>query len=114
MESITSWLKSAILKPFPEVDLSSIPGKVKGKLRLTPEQLLTVIHAQELAEWSLRMASYIQRPRLKRGPGGRPAVYQDSSILLIAIVQSLWRKTYEQIVGHVATQVKNIWVPTGE
>ena len=50
----------------------------------------------------------------KRDPGGRPAVYQDSSILLMAIVQSLWRKTYEQIVGHVATQVKNIWVPTGE
>jgi hypothetical protein len=103
MESITNWLKSAILKPFPEVDLSYIPGKVKGKLRLTPEQLLKVIHAQELAEWSLRMASYVQRPRLKRGPGGRPAVYQDSSILLMAIVQSMWRKSYEQIVDYVAT-----------
>lgn len=36
MESITNWLKSAILKPVPEVDLTYIPGKTKGKLRLTP------------------------------------------------------------------------------
>jgi len=53
MESIITWLQSAILKPVPLLDMSSLPGKRRGKLRLSPEQLLAIIHAQELAEWAL-------------------------------------------------------------
>lgn len=104
MESITNWLQATSLKSVPVVDLSPLPGKTKGKLRLSPHQLLEVIHAQELADWALQVAAYFQAPRLKRGPGGRPALYQDRSILLMAIVQSLWRRSYEQIVDWVATQ----------
>lgn len=103
MESITTWLQSAILHHVPHLDDVPLPGKSVGKLRLTPEQLLAVIHAHTLAEWSLRMAARFQPPRLKRGPGGRPAVYRDSSILLMAVVQAVWRKSYEQIVDYVAT-----------
>jgi hypothetical protein len=104
MESITNWLQSAILEPVPTVDFSPLPGKPKGKLKLTPEQLLLVIHAQELAEWALQTRERFQPSRLKRGPGGRPAIYRDSSILLMAVVQTVWRKSYEQIVDWVATQ----------
>jgi len=103
MESITNWLQSAILRPVPELDYSSLPGKPHGKLRLIPEQLLAAIHAQELAEWSVQSAAHFQPPRLKRGAGGRPAWYRDSSILMMAIVQTVWRKSYEQIVDYVAT-----------
>jgi transposase len=53
MKSITKWLQSAILRPVPELSNPSLPGKSCGKLRLTPEQLLAAIHAQELADWSL-------------------------------------------------------------
>jgi hypothetical protein len=103
MEFITTWLKSAILKPFPDLDFSFLPGKSRGKLRLTPEQLLEAIQAQALAEWALHVASRFRVSRLKRGPGGRPAIYRDSSILLMAIVQTVWRKSYEQIVDYVTT-----------
>ena len=103
MESITNWLQSAILHPFPELDNSALPGKAEGKLRLTPEQLLVAIHGQELAVWSLHWATRFQLPKLKCGPGGRPVKYRDSSILLMAVVQSVWRKSYEQIVDQVAT-----------
>lgn len=103
MESITKWLQSVIFRPVPELDNSAIPGKPSGKLRLTPEQLLTVIHGRELADWSLQAARHFQAPRLKRGPGGRPAIYRDSSILLMAIVQVIWRKSYEQIIDYVAS-----------
>jgi len=87
MESITNWLCSAILDPVPFLDLSPLPGKSRGKLRLTPEQLLAIIHAQKLAEWSRRAAARLQPPRLNKEPGGRPATYQDSSILQMAVVQ---------------------------
>ncbi|MEJ2264224.1 MAG: hypothetical protein P8X95_12305 [Anaerolineales bacterium] len=40
-----------------------------------------VIRAQALATWSLQAAAHFQPPRLKRGPGGRPAFYRESSIL---------------------------------
>lgn len=104
MESIITWLQSAILHPVPELDYAALPGKSVGKLRLTPEQLLSVIHARALAEWSLQVAGRFQPSRLKKGPGGRPAIYRDSSILMMAVVQAVWRKSYEQIVEYVATQ----------
>jgi hypothetical protein len=103
MESIIEWLQKAILNPVPILDLSPLPGKAVGKLKLTPEQLLIVIHAQALAEWALRMTCPWIRPRLKRGPGGRPTIYPDSSILLMAVVQTTWRKSYEQVVDYVRT-----------
>jgi hypothetical protein len=102
MESIINWVSATIQKRFAEVDLSPLPGKPHGKLRLGPTQLLAVIQAQFLAEWSLQMVVRFQAPRLRRGPGGRPVTYPDCSILLMAIVQTVWRKSYEQIVDQVA------------
>jgi hypothetical protein len=101
MESIIEWLGTAIVRCVPEQDLSPLSGKPHGKLKLSPEQLLAIIHAQALATWALAMALRFRRVRLKRGPGGRPPSYADSSILLMSLVQTVWRKSYEQIVDHV-------------
>lgn len=101
MESIIEWLIGAILPSIPCLDLAPISEKAFGKLKLGPAQLLMVIHAQELADWALRMARPFLRPRLRGGPGGRPALYQDYSILLMAIVQTVWRKSYDQIIDLV-------------
>src|SRR3990172_3649180 len=103
MKSIITWAYSTILNPVPVLDLSSIPAKPRGKLRLSPEQLLAIIHAPALAEWALRMTWRLLKPRLPRGPGGRPLTYPDNSILLMAVVQTTWRKSYEQMVDWVAT-----------
>ena len=103
MKSIIPWVQSTILKPVPVLDLSPIPAKLRGKLRLSPEQLLEVIHAHVLAEWALRMTWLVRKPRLPRGPGGRPSSYPDSVILLMSVVQTTWRKSYEQLVDWVAT-----------
>jgi len=103
MESIIEWLQQAIQKPVPTLDVSPISGKAVGKLKLSPEQLLSVIQAQALAEWALRATRPFFRSRLKRGPGGRPQLYQDSSILMMAVVQTAWRKSYDQVVDYVRT-----------
>jgi len=103
MKSIIAWVQAVIVKPVPELDLSPIQGKPHGKLRLSPEQVLAVIHASALADWALEMSRRVGRPRLPRGRGGRPALYAARSILLMAVVQSLWRKSYEQMVDWVAT-----------
>mgnify|MGYP005855485135 CR=1 FL=1 len=103
MESIITWVQSAILTPVPILDLSPIPGKRRGKLRLSPEQLLCVKHALALAEWALRLTQHLRRPRVPRRPGGRPLTYPDSSILVMAVVQTAWRKSYAQMVAWGAT-----------
>ncbi len=103
MKFITFGLQRILLKSVPKVDLAPLSGKEKGKLRLSPEQLLAVIHALEMAEWALAMARRLRPPALPRGPGGRPQQYDDRSILLMALVQIVWRKSYEQIVDYAAT-----------
>ena len=103
MEFIIEWLQQAIQKPVAALDVSPITGKAVGKLKLSPEQLLSVIQAQALAEWALRATRPFFRSRLKRGPGGRPQLYQDSSILMMAVVQTAWRKSYDQVVDYVRT-----------
>jgi transposase len=101
MESIIECLEGAIIKRVPLFDLSPISGKSHGKLKLSPEQLLRVIHGRVLALWALTISQRFTSPRLKRGPGGRPPSYADCSILLMAVVQTVWRKSYEQIIDHV-------------
>lgn len=103
MESITKRLQAGLLQGLPAWDCAALPGKERGKLRLSPEQLLQVIHAEELAEWSLGMAHRIVRVRLKKCGAGAPQKYRESSVLLMAVVQSAWRKSYEQIIDYVAS-----------
>ena len=103
MKCITLGLQNLLQSIVPQVDLSPLPGKKKGKLRLSPEQLLVAIQAETLAEWALFMTHRLHPPALPRGSAGRPQQYSDRSILLMALVQIVWRKSYEQIVDYVAT-----------
>jgi hypothetical protein len=106
MKCITLGLQTRLQKAVPEVDLAPLTGSQKGKLRLSPEQLLAAIHALVLAEWALGMAQRLRSPMLPRGPGGKPRQYGDASIVLMAVVQSVWRKSYEQMVDYVATHAE--------
>jgi hypothetical protein len=97
MESIIKWFSTSFMQLVPELDYSSWSAKMTGKLRLGPEELLKILHAQELA-----LSARLQPRSLPRGPGGRPPIYPDSGILLMAVVQAAWRKSYEQIVDYMA------------
>jgi hypothetical protein len=103
MKCITLGLQTLLRETVPVVDLAPLAGRQTGKLRLSPEQLLAVIHALALAEWALAVARRLRPPALPGGPGGKPQQYHDCSILLMALVQTVWRKSYEQIVDYVAT-----------
>lgn len=102
MESITKWMSTTLTHLVPELEYAPWPAKLTGKLRLSPEELLKILQAQELALWALAFARRLEPPRLKRGPGGRPPTYPDSGILLMAVVQAAWRKSYEQMVDYMA------------
>jgi hypothetical protein len=87
MKCIILGLQTLLQKAVPVVDLAPLTaGSQKGKLRLSPEQLLAAIHALVLAEWALAMAQRLRPPVLPRGPGGKPRQYGDASIVLMAVV----------------------------
>jgi hypothetical protein len=109
MKCITFGLQNLLQRIVPQVDLAPLTGKPIGKLRLSPEQLLRAIQAEALAEWALFMTHRLGPPALPRGPASRPQVYNDRSILLMALVQIVWRKSYEQIVDYVATHPAQHW-----
>jgi len=98
MESIIKWVHHILLRALPAFDLSPLPGKGLGKLRLTPEELLRVIHAQALAAWSCRWQPGFLLSQNQEYPCGSSSDLSDSSILLMALVQTVWRKSYEP--GH--------------
>jgi hypothetical protein len=52
------------------------------------------------------MTHRLRPPALPQGRGGRPQQYGDRSILLMALVQIVWRKSYDQIVDYVATHTE--------
>ena len=61
------------------------------------------MQAPALATWALTWARRAQRPRLPRGPGGRPRTYPDETVLLMAIIQTAWRMSYADIIDYVAS-----------
>ena len=95
--------QGGLLWLLPELDLTPVSVRTQGRLRLTPQQFLAVTQAHELAEWALAVSRGLRRPALarQRHPGGRPREYTDATVLLMAIVQTLWRKSYSQIVDWV-------------
>jgi len=48
-----------------------------------------------LAAWAVARARALRPPTLPRGPGGRPALYRDDTVLLLALVQTAWRLSYK-------------------
>jgi hypothetical protein len=88
---------------FPAPEMPPLPGKPHGRLRLGPVEVLRIIDGPALAAWALAMAERLSPPRLARGCGGRPPVYPASCILLTAVVQGIWRKSYSQMIDWIAT-----------
>jgi len=86
---------------LPELDLSILPAKVSKRLWVGPAEFIETTAAWQLADWSLR-ASQGRRPPLadpsRRGP--KP-VYQDQSIMVLALVQVAWQMGYEEVIDYV-------------
>jgi len=85
---------------LPWTDLSPLAAKMTKKLWVSPQEFLTVTHADTLAEWAIH-ASQIWRPRLPIGTRRGPKqVYRDSSVLILSLVQVAWQMTYEESVDY--------------
>jgi hypothetical protein len=59
--------------------------------------LVTTLHLLALCHLAVRVAHRRCPPPLPRGPGGAPRVYSEESLLLIALLRTLWRLSYQDI-----------------
>ncbi len=103
MQSITKWFGGVVSSGlnWPALPLAPLPERPGKKLWLPPEAFLQAINGPALAQWAVWMSSWLRPPKLARGPGGRPQTYKDSSVLLMAAVQTAWRMSYSDIVDYV-------------
>src|SRR5260221_9191900 len=56
--------------------------------------LVTTLHLLALCRLAVRLAHHRCPPPLPSGPGGAPRTYSEASLLLIALLRTLWRLSY--------------------
>lgn len=89
---------------LPQIELSPLPAKVSKRLWISPAEMLHLISAFTLAQWAIQTSRGF-RPALpvptRRGP---KVVYQDASILVVALVQVAWQLSYEEVIDYFRGQ----------
>lgn len=72
-------------------------AKAHPALHLDAVSLVTRLHLLHLCRLAVRFAQWRCPPPLPAGPGGRPRVYAEESLLLIALLRTLWRLSYQDM-----------------
>ena len=66
-------------------------------LHVTALTLVTTLHLLDLCRLAVHAAHRRCPPPLPKGPGGRRRTYTEESLLLIALLRTLWRLSYEDM-----------------
>jgi transposase len=66
-------------------------------LHLDALTLVTRLHLLEMCWVAVRLAQEQCPPPLSAGPGGAPRVYSEESLLLVALLRTLWRLSYQEV-----------------
>lgn len=66
-------------------------------LHLDGLTLVTRLHLLEICRVAVRLAQQQCPPPLPAGPGGAPRLYAEESLLLLALLRTLWRLSYQEL-----------------
>ena len=72
-------------------------AKQPSALHVTALALVTTLRLLELCRLAVRQAHRRCPPPLPKGPGGKPRTYPEESLLLIALLRTLWRLSYRDM-----------------
>jgi transposase len=83
-------------------DQASIPPPSYHRIKVAPLHLdaLTLVRRlclRELCRLAVHLAQQQCPPPLPAGPGGAPRVYSEESLLLLALLRTLWRLSYQEV-----------------
>src|SRR5215470_337221 len=83
--------------PMPSPAYQRAQAKALPALHLDALTLVTRLHLLSLCRLAVCLAQWRCPPPLPAGPGGRPRVYTEESLLLIALLRTLWRLSYQDM-----------------
>src|SRR5919202_2172492 len=72
-------------------------AKQPTALHVTALALVSTLHLLDLCRLAVHLAHRRCPPPLPAGPGGRPRTYREESLLLIALLRTLWRLSYQDM-----------------
>jgi len=82
--------------PVPPPSYQRQVQKQPRALHCTALTLVTTLHLLDLCRLAVRCAHRRCPPPLPRGPGGAARTYCEESLLLIALLRTLWRLSYQE------------------
>ena len=83
--------------PVPPPAYHRAQARLGPALHIDALTLVSTLHLLTLCRLAVRLAHRRCPPPLPAGPGGSPRTYSEESLLLIALLRTLWRLSYEDM-----------------
>jgi len=83
--------------PVPPPAYHRMQVRLGSNLHIDALTLVTTLHLLTLCRQAVRLAHRRCPPPLSAGPGGAPRTYSEESLLLIALLRTLWRLSYQDM-----------------
>ncbi len=83
--------------PVPPPAYHRAQARLGRALHLDALTIVTKLHLLALCRCAVRLAHRRCPPPLPKGPGGAPRTYSEESLLLIALLRTLWRLSYQDL-----------------
>src|SRR5256884_2387271 len=83
--------------PVPPPAYHRAQARLDPALHIDALTLVNTLHLLTLCRLAVRLAHHRCPPPLPAGPGGAPRTYREESLLLIALLRTLWRLSYADI-----------------
>ncbi len=83
--------------PVPPPAYHRTQRKRRPALHLDALTLVTRLHLLALCQLAVQLARHRCSPPLPAGPGGRPRRYSEESLLLLSLLRTLWRLSYQDL-----------------
>jgi hypothetical protein len=83
--------------PVPPPAYHRMQGRLGTSLHIDALSLVTTLHLLTLCRLAVRLAHRRCPPPLPAGPGGAPRIYSEETLLLIALLRTLWRLSYQDM-----------------
>jgi len=83
--------------PVPPPAYHRAQARLGPVLHIDALTLVTTLHLLRLCRLAVRLAHRRCPPPLSAGPGGSPRTYSEESLLLMALLRTLWRLSYQDM-----------------
>jgi hypothetical protein len=83
--------------PIPPPAYHRAQARLSPALHIDALTLVNTLHLLTLCRLAVRLAHQRCPPPLPAGPGGAPRTYREESLLLIALLRTLWRLSYQNM-----------------